>query len=215
MDINEVVKVIHNKEKIGAVYKIMNIKTNKMYIGSSKDVYKRFYQHIKSLFKNNHHSIHLQNSWNKYGSSSFMFEIIEIINKDNFKDDKEYTKHLREEEQYYIDYYQACNPKYGYNINKKAEGGRNLYTFEDLHNGKCPFTEDQFSYIMEQLQNPYIKISNLAKELKIKVHIIYNITNNAYPLLTEDYYIPKRMFHDKSETDEELKRIYEQFQEDF
>lgn len=200
------------KPKIGAVYKIVNIKTNKIYIGSSKNVYIRFYQHIKSLFKNKHHSIHLQRSWNKYGSNNFIFKIIEQIDIKNFRNEKEYTNYLREREQYYIDSLQAYNPKYGYNINKKAQGGRNSYTFEDLHNGKCPFTEEQFFYIMEQIQDPYIGITDLAKELNIKSYIIYNLTNNIYPLLTQEYYIPKRKFHKESELDEELKRILEQFQ---
>lgn len=214
MDTQTAIKLAQNKEKIGAVYKITNIQTKKNYIGSSKNVYKRFYQHIKSLFKNKHHSLHLQRSWNKYGPNSFVFEIIEIIDKNNFKDDKEYMKILRNREQYYIDYYLACNPKYGYNINKKAEGGRNLYTVEDLKAGKCPFTEDQFFYIMEHLQNPYIKISELARELNIKPHIIYNMTNDEYPLLTQDYYIPKRMFHSESEVDEELRAISEEFRDE-
>lgn len=214
MDVQTAIKLVQKKEKIGAVYKITNTQTNKNYIGSSKNVYNRFYQHIKSLFKNKHHSPHLQHSWNKYGPNCFVFEIIEIIDKNNFKDDKEYMKILRSREQYYIDYYLACNPKHGYNINKKAEGGRNLYTVEDLKSGKCPFTEDQFFYIMEGLQNPYTNITKLAKELNIKPHIIYNITNDAYPLLTQDYYIPKRMFHNESEIDEELRTISEEFRDE-
>lgn len=47
-----------------------------MYIGSSKDIQRRFYAH-KSLLKNNrHHSIYLQRAWNKYGKHNFVYEVI-------------------------------------------------------------------------------------------------------------------------------------------
>jgi group I intron endonuclease len=79
---------------ISGIYKIFNIDNGKCYIGSSVDVGYRFKKHIICLNKNIHHSKYLQSSWNKYGSKSFRFEIIEeILDK---------TK-LINREQYWID----------------------------------------------------------------------------------------------------------------
>lgn len=63
--------------KICGVYKITNVANGKFYVGSSKDIKKRWSQHKNNLNENKHGNIYLQNAWNKYGGKSFKFEIIE------------------------------------------------------------------------------------------------------------------------------------------
>lgn len=89
----------------GKIYKITNIKNNKVYIGSSKNIERRFYQHLLNLNNNNHINKHLQNAWNKYGEYGFKFEIIREVN----------LSILRKAEQFYINIYKSLNPTYGYN----------------------------------------------------------------------------------------------------
>lgn len=62
------------KNKSG-IYKI--ICKDHFYIGSSKNLSKRLYSHIKSLKSNSHHNHTMQNCFNKYGIEEFWFEIIE------------------------------------------------------------------------------------------------------------------------------------------
>lgn len=64
-------------DKTCGVYKIVNIVNGKIYVGSSNDIKKRWYQHQKSLKDGIHGNPYLQNAWNKYGSQSFKFEIVE------------------------------------------------------------------------------------------------------------------------------------------
>lgn len=66
-------------EKIQGIYKITNIINNKIYIGSSTDIKKRWHGHKYDLRKNKHCNTHLQNAWNKYGEDNFKFEIIALI----------------------------------------------------------------------------------------------------------------------------------------
>lgn len=81
------------------IYQIRNINNNKIYIGSTINYNKRRSAH-KSLLKNNkHHSIYLQNAWNKYGENSFVFDFLIEIDK----------KLLIENEQFYID---TLKPQY-------------------------------------------------------------------------------------------------------
>ena len=63
--------------KLCGVYKITNVINDKFYIGSSKDIQNRWYQHKKSLDDGVHGNEHLQNAWNKYGGENFKFEVIE------------------------------------------------------------------------------------------------------------------------------------------
>ena len=90
------------------VYKIINTGNGKIYIGSSKDIDRRWGEHIRALELNAHGNPHLQNAWNKYGRKSFKFEIIEECDE----------KHQYAREQYYIDLYKPFQDK-GYNIVQK------------------------------------------------------------------------------------------------
>lgn len=98
------------------VYYIFNVVTNKIYIGSSIHIKKRFHEHKWALDNNKHVNGHLQKSWNKYGEDNFKFGIIDTDFKENDIDS------LRKAEQYYIDYFESYNSEFGYNISKFASG---------------------------------------------------------------------------------------------
>ncbi len=91
------------------VYKIINTVNDKVYIGQSSCLYKRFYEYRRCNKKLSQHLIH---SFNKYGQDSFRVEIIEKI---------EDLSTLNDREQYWIDYYQSYNDEKGYNICKYVE----------------------------------------------------------------------------------------------
>lgn len=90
------------------VYKITNIINGKIYIGSSKDIDRRWREHTYSLEDNTHSNQKLQNAWNKYGRQNFKFEIIELCDE----------RHQFEREQYYLDLYKPFQSA-GYNIVQK------------------------------------------------------------------------------------------------
>lgn len=72
------------------IYIIKNIKNNKFYLGSSKEISKRWNRHKNELKNENHHNIFLQRAWIKYGESNFIFEIIKrCANKNLFKYEQE------------------------------------------------------------------------------------------------------------------------------
>jgi group I intron endonuclease len=64
---------------ISGIYKIVNTKNGKFYLGSSKNIKRRWYIHKSALKHNRHHCIHLQRSWNKHGGQNFSFEIIKEL----------------------------------------------------------------------------------------------------------------------------------------
>jgi len=97
------------------IYEILNIQSNKRYIGKSKNILIRFEQHKKLLKLNIHLNFHLQKSWNKYGEEYFQFNILEECSEIE----------LNIKEIYWI---QKLNSiKYGYNITKGGTGG-NTYS---------------------------------------------------------------------------------------
>jgi len=125
--------------KLG-IYKITNLKNGKFYIGSSKDVDRRWWEHINELNKNTHVNKKLQNAWNFYGKDNFKFEIIEEVNDD---------KILLEREQYYLDTFQPYRNNIGYNIALNSSGGDNF-----THNPNKENIRQQLSEMYSGENNP-------------------------------------------------------------
>jgi DNA-binding Lrp family transcriptional regulator len=98
------------EKKDCGIYKIRNIKTNFVYIGSSKNISLRWRQHISALELGRHQNYKLQKAWNEYGKTKFNFSIIELTPLDE----------LLKYEQYWIDYYDSANEDVGYNISENA-----------------------------------------------------------------------------------------------
>lgn len=98
------------------IYKIENSVTRSSYIGSSKNLAKRWIYHKKKLNKGTHENKHLQNAWNKYGESVFSFVVIEI------RQDLS-RKQLLIREQEYLDLYLSKYKDKCYNIATLAGSG--------------------------------------------------------------------------------------------
>lgn len=93
--------------KITGIYMIKNMTNGHTYIGSSKDIKSRWYQHKHKLKHNKHENDHLQKAWNKYGGDAFVFSILEecVLDKNL----------ITAREQFYLD---TIKPEY--NILSKA-----------------------------------------------------------------------------------------------
>jgi len=93
------------------IYKITNKKNNKIYVGSSANLERRYYYHLNSLRKNKHYNIHLQRSFNRDGEESFEYSILEYCNNDVLVDREEYL----------IEHLNSLDTRYGYNINPNGD----------------------------------------------------------------------------------------------
>lgn len=89
------------------IYKILNLTTNKFYIGSAINLKKRCEKHINELIKNIHKNPYLQNAWNKQWGQNFEFIVLELVEDKN---------DLLVREQWWMDFTQSYNSEIGYNI---------------------------------------------------------------------------------------------------
>jgi group I intron endonuclease len=91
------------------IYRILNLKNGKAYVGSSNRGDLRLEEHRAKLRCGKHVNRHLQSSWKVYGEDSFIFEVIENVEKE---------ENLIIREQYWMDFY----AEFGlYNIRKVAD----------------------------------------------------------------------------------------------
>ena len=100
--------------KIIGVYKITNTVTGKFYIGSSKDVKRRWAQHKSPSRWNEHPNNPMYLDMKKYGVDKFEFQVIDEVEPEQ----------LKEKEQQFIE---TLKPTYndrnanGYNIERRKE----------------------------------------------------------------------------------------------
>ena len=100
--------------KISGIYKIVNRINGKYYVGSSKDIDKRWHYHKVFLNNNYHPNDYLQHSWNKNKEENFELIIVERLEPNREILHKEENKYL----------FTAKNEKdKTYNLNFDAQGG--------------------------------------------------------------------------------------------
>ena len=97
------------EQKCG-IYKIENLVTGRVYVGSSMYIEHRWKVHKWTLLKRNHFNSYLQRSWNKYGNKCFKFSIIEECRVED----------LATREQYWFEYYKENGLVY--NLRKEFIG---------------------------------------------------------------------------------------------
>lgn len=92
------------------IYKITNLKNNKIYIGQTiRSLEKRWQEHLKAA--HNNIELHLYEAIRTYGEDNFKIEIIDTAPTQDILDEKE---------KYWIQYYDTLDSKKGYN---NIEGG--------------------------------------------------------------------------------------------
>jgi len=113
------------------IYIIRNLVNNKIYIGQSKDIKRRWAEH-KRKYKNESEREHsyLYNAMRKYGISSFSFDVLEECDETI----------LNEREIYYIDKFNSTDHNVGYNISPGGDSNSNLLN-ENNPNAKMTVEE--------------------------------------------------------------------------
>lgn len=130
------------------IYKITNLTNNKIYIGQTNDIARRFIEHKR---KGEASRIPLDVAIKKYGEENFSFEIIEECT----------IEELDEKEEYWIKYYDSKNN--GYNC---TDGG-NQHSIGS-NNGRAKLTEEDVIKIRTAYNN-HLRQKDVYEEFKDKI----------------------------------------------
>ena len=74
------------------IYGIRNLINDKIYVGQSINIQKRWEQHRSALKHKKHDNRHLQAAWNKYGKDNFIFEVLEECLQQDLNERETYWK---------------------------------------------------------------------------------------------------------------------------
>lgn len=132
---------------------IKNLNNNKVYIGQSIDINRRWNDHKAKLRKNIHENNHLQTSYNKYGEKNFEYIVLCKCLKDE----------LNDKEVFFIEKYNSCDPLYGYN---QTMGGNNII-----------FTQETIEKMIKSHSDEFVKIYQYSLNKQL-IHI-YNSLSEA------------------------------------
>lgn len=128
-----------------SIYKITNLINGKIYIGQSVDPQKRFKQH-----KGGRGSPILYAAIEKYGVENFSFEVIESD-----------IENYNEREKYWIQYYNATKPGFGYNI---QEGGEEPPIFYGENSNLAMYSDETVEKILLEMRDTNKTFKEIAKE---------------------------------------------------
>lgn len=98
--------ILSDASKTVGVYAIRNTLSQKVYIGSSTNLRKRWLQHRSLLNNGSHPNKGLQKDWNDYGEDAFAFSVLEVVPE---------IEWLSCREREWIREFKSSNPRKGYN----------------------------------------------------------------------------------------------------
>lgn len=115
----------YTKHILCGIYSLKNKVDGKQYIGMSRNILRRWHEHILQLTQQTHDNRYLQFAWDKYGEENFEFSILELCNESL----------LSERECYYIKVYQSMSHQHGYNLTPGGENtsiGKLIISLRDM-----------------------------------------------------------------------------------
>lgn len=152
-----------NRNKSG-IYKIINTKNGKFYIGSARFLGRRFSVHKSMLKSGTHDNLHLRRAFERYGENVFEFDVVEYV------DDG-----LLEKEQYHLDLHFDSGKCY--NMNRTVEPQslndkhRKDYLLVDPQNQIVEFKNCLLTDVVLQINKDYgsqVSITGLHHVIKGK-----------------------------------------------
>lgn len=173
------------------IYTITCKDDNKVYVGQSQNIKRRFNMHKSHLRHQKHRNSYLQRAWNKYGENSFVFEVKEICP----------IEELNAKEKIWINKLKSNHKDKGFNLTDGGDGVRGYkHTEEDKiffseywtgkqtgeDNSRSVLTNDDVKEIIKLLLN-HISMDKIAKKFNVSKSNIQMIKEKkTWTHLTKD-----------------------------
>ena len=165
------------------IYKITNNINNKIYVGQSVDIKRRWSEHKRSgqPEKYSHKSerdieVPIHKAMQKYGIDNFSFEVLEECSKEE----------LNEKERYYIKKLHSHVDEYGYNISK---GGQESVGAKGQYHSQAKLTQLDVDNIYKMLQNGW-QVKNICKKYPFVSKSTISMINQGKVWKKENYKYP-------------------------
>ena len=161
------------RKNVAGIYKISNSK-NECYIGSSKDIAKRWSSHLANLKNNKHRYEELQEAFNQ-NVNNIKWEIIDTCEIEQLEElEREYIKYFKSLGYTVVNVWQKDSNIVRKRDVKDVSNMRKAQTGE--RNGNSKLKEEDIILIKILLKRN-VKVSEIAKYFKVSYTLINNIKN--------------------------------------
>lgn len=196
-----------NTEEVYYIYKITNIKNNKIYIGQSTNPNKRFKNHMNKNY-NGGTSHTINNDVNKYGDDSFVLSVI---------DECENKEEADKKEDYWIEYYKNN----GYEMYNIKKGGITPPKYYGEEHPACNYSDNQVFEVIYLLKNTHMTYLEIAEKINVSYDFVSKINNGItrkiseieYPIRKENEFdiIADKIIYDLKNTNLSHRKIAEKY----
>lgn len=153
------------------IYRLVFNGTDKVYIGQSKNIEKRYLDHIKTI-RLGLASVKLTEAFNMYGKPSF--DILVVCTEEELDDNENES----------IDIWDAYNN--GFNSRERATGGgRGAY---GESNSRSIYTNKQIESVFFQLLENNKTIEKISWDTQVSIGMVYSISNGSSHLWLHKLY---------------------------
>ena len=140
------------------IYALRNTINNKRIVGSSVNIEARWSHYKCELRQGKYENDYLQKSWNKYGEDSFIFEIINLCDKDN----------LKEFEDYYIIAFDTMNRDRGYNLQPADRRKGSFRHSEETKKKMSESKKGKPGHKHTEVHKAYMRMVSTGKRLSVE-----------------------------------------------
>lgn len=145
------------------IYKIENLINQKIYIGQSIHIEKRWKEHCRP----SSNSL-IGKAIKKYGKINFSFTVLEECDKDV----------LNEREEFFIKQYNSIVPN-GYNIEQRDNGHKSYFS---------NYSKETFLSIINDIKNSNLSFKEISSKYGIDLSMVYYLNRGDYHTLKEENY---------------------------
>jgi len=176
--------MFEHKGKSG-IYKIRNKINNKVYIGKTRDFYKRYYHYVSdSRNQSSRINRYLLASFTKHGFDNFEFSVVEFCGIDE----------CSERELYWMEFFNCLDKNFGYNLRSDSSSG--MVTHDDTrllisNNIKQQWADGVRDGHSEKLKLSWENRDRLAQSellCKTLTKYIYIVSNNSESTISKMSY---------------------------
>ena len=154
------------------IYKIENLVNQKVYIGQSIHIEKRWQEHCRLSSTSL-----IGKAIKKYGKTNFSFVVLEECDKSL----------LNEREEFFIKQYNSIAPN-GYNIEERDNGQKSYF---------LNYSKETFLSIIDDIKNSNLSFKEISSKYNIDLSMVYYLNRGDYHTLKDEKY-PLRIVQDFS-----------------
>lgn len=160
------------------IYMIENLVNGKKYIGSTKNLKRRHWDHKYHLKAGTHSNSHLQRAYNFYGVKSFRFKVIEALEEKDCSKNEEFRELLARRESYWAEHYVTHDGNKGYNLAVIVKGASiNAETRERM--SVANRGENSYNAILSDLDVKDVCERIVSGEKLKDIAILYNVRSGT------------------------------------